>query len=103
MSVNPKPSTKRIGRSIEDFRKTHAKSYVIPRKIEEALKKLGDGWEYHLEFLRLADVSPNDAVHYAEQFEEYQLVTSNIGGSGGKTKRIWCGTKELAAKLRAMG
>lgn len=85
------------GKGIAEFREAHDKSYIIPKRINEALKKLGDGWEYELQFIKVAGLSLTDCAAYRDQFEEHIVVV------GGKNpKRVWCGTKALATKLRQM-
>lgn len=90
------PSEKK-GRTVADFRAAHDKSFIVPQKIRDALKKLGDGWEYELELMKIAGLSTTDLAIFREQFQDHIVLT------GGKNpKRVWCGTKELAEKLRAM-
>ena len=85
------------GNTLDDFRAAFDKSFIVPKKIAAALEKLGDGWEYNLDFSKTADVSINDLSMFAEQFENH------IVDVGGKTrKRIWFGDAKLAAKARAM-
>ena len=84
------------GKSLADFRAAHDKSFIVPRKIKDAIQKLGThGWEYELGFLRLAGLSTLDLANYREAFEEYVVLVE-------RTKRVWCGSKELATKLREM-
>lgn len=91
----PKPST---GKSLQDFRAEHDKSYIVPKRIREAVAKLGDGWLYEVEFLRLAGLSTTDLAAYRDEFLDYVV---NVGSAGGKTpRRIWAGTKALAQKMR---
>lgn len=88
---------KGAGRPVADFRSAHDKSFIVPQKIEAALKKLGDGWEYEAAFLKLAELSVTDLAKYRPQFEDYIVMTT-----GPNAKRVWSGTKELAAQLRTM-
>lgn len=84
----------------DDFRTHHDKSYIIPKKIEAGLKKLGPkGWQYQADFIKTCEVgNPADFNHFCASFEADHCVL--IGGS--KAKRAWAGSKELAERLRAM-
>lgn len=85
------------GKSLADFRAAHDKSFIVPKKIKEALEHLADGWEYEAQFIKLAGISQADCSVYREQFADFLVVV------GGKTqKRVWCGTKKLATQLREM-
>lgn len=88
---------KGAGRTLQDFRAEHDKSFIIPARIREALKKLGAGWEYEVGFLRLASLSTTDLAAYRDEFADYVVL---VGGRN--PKRIWAGTKELAAQMRQM-
>lgn len=98
MATDAAPPKQKIGKGRDDFRALHDKSFIVPAKIRGAIAKLGkSGWEYEFAFLKLAELSTTDLATYREQFEEY-IVTVN----GRNPKRCWCGSKELAAELRAM-
>lgn len=94
MTATTKP---KIGRSLDEFRAAHDKNYIVPQKIKAALAKIGDGWEYEIEFLKLAGLSTTDLAMFREQFSDFTVATP-----GKNPKRIWAGTKELARKLREM-
>lgn len=88
---------KPIGRSLDEFRATHDKSTVIPKKITAAIEKLGpEGWMYELEFIKLCECSPTDFAAFREAFEDFSV---NIGGARNP-KRAWAGSKALAKKMR---
>lgn len=87
---------RKVGKGLSDFRAQHDKDFIVPKKIKTALDALGSGWEYELEFSRLAGVSATDLNLYREQFADYWLV---IGRSG---KRAWAGSKSTAESMRAM-
>lgn len=102
MSVKkPKPAVERKssahGKSLEDFRAEHDKGFIVPRKIKEALAKLGEGWLYEVEFLKLAHLSTTDLATYREEFADHIV---NVGGR--TPKRVWVGTKALAQKMKGM-
>lgn len=86
-------------KTLQDFRAVHDKSFVIPNKIREGLAKLGnDGWEYETDFVKLCGVSVLDFASFREQFADYYVV---VGGTRSG-KRVWAGSKALAAKMREM-
>jgi hypothetical protein len=93
-----KPVAKQAGRDLNAFRASHDKNFIVPKKIDEALKVLGpDKWEYQADFLKLAEVSVTDLAMFREQFADFLVSV------GSKTKKtVWCGSKALATKLRAM-
>lgn len=86
----------RTGRSLAEFRAQHDKDFIIPARIKEGLKQLGDSWAYEMEFVKLAGVSLGDLGNYREQFAEHVVVVRRDG------KRAWAGTTASAAKMREM-
>ena len=87
---------KRVGHSLSEFQAQHDKDFIVPARIKEGLKQLGDGWAYEMEFVKLAGVSLGDLGNYREQFVEYVVVVRRDG------KRAWAGTLAIAAKMREM-
>jgi len=85
-----------VGKTLADFRAKHDKDYIVPAKIRAALKTLGNGWEYEVDFLRLAQVSTTDLALYRDQFTDFWLVVDRSG------KRVWSGSKTLAQEMREM-
>lgn len=83
------------GRSLNEFRACHDKSYIVPAKIKAALERLGGGWEYELQFVKLAGISLADLSAFRAMFEDHIVLIE-------RTKRAWAGTKATAAKLREM-
>jgi len=95
MATPPKKTT---GKTLEDFRATHDKSFVVPNKIKAGLEKLGpNNWEYELEFSKLAEVGLPDLGTFRDQFEDFWFVLP-----GRNPKRVWAGSKALATKMREM-
>lgn len=94
------PTTaKTPGRDLTEFRGSYDKDFIVPRKIEAALAKIGhERWDYNQDFQKLAGVTTNDLALFREQFTDFLV---EVGGNGHK-KIIWCGSKALATKLRAM-
>jgi CRISPR/Cas system CSM-associated protein Csm2 small subunit len=69
---------------------------IIPKRIEAALKKLGDNAMTALDFARAANITTNQLAEFGDEFEDYQIGVRD----NGKIKKVWCGTKEFAAKAR---
>jgi hypothetical protein len=88
---------KTVGRPLGDFRAAHDKDTIVPAKFREALKKLGGGWLYDEEFRKLAGLSTADFARYRDQFLDHVVIVK-----GAQPKKAWAGTKDLAAKMRAM-
>ena len=84
------------GRSLAEFRAEHDKDFIVPKRIKEGLKALGGGWEYEVQFAKTAAISLSDLNAYRSLFEQHVVVVNRAG------KRAWAGTKEVAAKMRAM-
>lgn len=92
-----KPKGKpKIGRTYQEFRETHDKDYIVPNRIRDALKALGDSWMYEAEFAKHAGLSQTDLSTYREEFlEDHTIVVD-------RTRRIWCGTKRFKGKLSGL-
>ena len=89
------PKGDATGRSLSEFRATHDKSFIVPKKIRDGLAKLGEGWEYEMNFAKIAGISLSDLAAFRSLFEEHMVVVD-------RTRRAWAGTKATAAKMRAM-
>jgi hypothetical protein len=85
-----------IGKPLAAFRSTYDKSFIVPNKIKAALKILGNGWEYEVDFAKAAGVSLMDLGHVRTQFADY-IVSMNRD-----SKRAWAGTKANAEAMRRM-
>jgi len=92
---NSSPPPKTVGRSVEEFRAAHDKNFILPRKIKDALAKLGRGWAYEMEFVKLAGVSLGDLANYRGMFDQHIVLVE-------RTRRAWAGTKTVAEELREM-
>lgn len=88
---------KGVGKSIEDFRKSHDRNYIVPEKIRTGIEQIGDGWLYEAEFLKLSGISTTDLAMFRDQFEDYWVIADK-----SSKKRVWCGSKEFASELRGM-
>jgi hypothetical protein len=95
MTPNGKSDSKK-GRSLDEFRAQHDKDFIVPARIKEGLKQLGDGWAYEMEFVKLAGVSLGDLGNYREAFAEHVVIVRRDG------KRAWAGSVSIAAKMREM-
>ena len=88
------------GKSLEEFRSAHDKNYIVPKKIKDALSKMGDSWEYEIDFIKTAGITTTDLVTFREQFENH-IVAVKVNGSSHK-KNVWAGTIPFASKLREL-
>jgi hypothetical protein len=80
---------------LDAFRASHDKSFIVPKRIREALEQLGDSWEYEAEFMKRCGLGQVDFSAYREQFKDYFVQTT-----GKNPKRVWAGTKQFAKKLQ---
>jgi hypothetical protein len=97
-NTSKKPSST-TGRSLDEFRASHDKNFIVPTKIREALVLLGpEGWDYELAFMKLAGISTTDLAQFRDQFEAHVVDV----GAPRAPKRVWAGSVALAKKLRGM-
>lgn len=87
----------KTGKSLDEFRAAHDKSFIVPKKIKEGLVTLGEGWEYEQDFQKRCGLSQTDFSQHRDGFLDFFFQVT-----GKNPKRIWCGTKTLANKLREM-
>jgi len=90
--ANTKPAP---GRSLSDFRSMYDKDTIIPARIKEALKTMGD-WMYEVEFAKHAGVSLADLGAYRDQFADLVVTTR------GEGRRAWGRTAGIAKQMREM-
>lgn len=84
-------------RTLADFRGQYDKSYIVPAKIRDGIKTLGaNGWEYEVEFARIAGVSLNDLGRVRDQFADHVVALSR------DSRRAWAGSKKMADAMREM-
>ena len=86
----------KVGKSLSEFRQTYDKDFIVPKQVKEGLKKLGNGWEYEVDFARLIGVRLADLSNYREMFTDY-IVPLHAA-----SKRVWAGTVALAKQMREM-
>ncbi len=95
-AVTPASSPSGKGKTLADFKATYDKSFIVPNKIKDALKELGSGWAYEMDFAKLAGVSVMDIGRVRDQFAEHIVVLNR------ESKRAWAGTKATAKAMRNM-
>jgi len=87
------------GKSLDQFRKLHDRSYVVPAKINEAIRKLGpEHWEYEAMFVKSIGITHAELNMYKDEFNDYVVEFRERG----KKHVIWAGSVELADKIRSM-
>ncbi len=86
----------KLGRPLTEFRATFDKDFIVPKRIREGLKELGNGWEYEAEFIRHIGVRAIDLAAYRDQFADH-IVTIRV-----ESKRAWAGTVAAAKQMREM-
>jgi hypothetical protein len=83
------------GRTLDDFCNNHDKKTLVPKRIRDALKQLGDSWEYEKEFMNRCKISQTDMGQFRDGFKDHVV---ELGGRNAK--RVWAGTPAFAKKLR---
>lgn len=86
------------GKDFEAFRQLHDPAYIVPRKIKAGIEALGaDTWEYEEDFRKRCGISsPNVFSPYRAEFKDFWVEIP-----GKTSKRVWTGSKALAAKIRS--
>lgn len=86
-------------KTLDDFRSVHDKNYLVPQKIKEGLEKLSPtGWEYESDFIKMCVTNNNDFAKFRGQFADFLVIIKQ----DGRERRVWAGSKALAAKMRDM-
>jgi hypothetical protein len=85
---------KKSGRSLAEFRKTYDKDFIIPHKIKDGLRALGQGWEYEVQFAHLIGVALSDLGNYRDQFTDFVVSM--------RDRRAWAGSAAVAKQMREM-
>lgn len=98
---NAAPRQRGAAQSLQSFRETYDKDYIIPRRIKDGLRTLLDdegnpGWAYEVQFAKHCGVSPQDLGNYRDSFASHVVVLSRDG------RRAWAATPEVATTLRGM-
>lgn len=80
-------------KSIEDFRKAHDQSFIVPERFKAGIKAMGpNGWMYMGDFMREYKINPAQGTAYRDQFSGYLHEVDK--------KMIICGSTKLAKKLK---
>lgn len=83
-------------KTLVDFRKQYDKAVVVPEKFRAGIKTLTPkGWEYEAQFLQMCKISTPDGARFRNQFADFIVETT-----GHNSKRVYCGSKALAKKMR---
>lgn len=84
-------------KTLSEFRATYDKAFIVPRRIKDGIKKLGiTGWEYEVQFAKIAGISLTDLAAYRDQFAENVIQISRDG------RRAWAGSASTAQQMREM-
>jgi hypothetical protein len=82
---------------LQDFRNAYDETITVPKAIDAGLKALGDDYEPELTFIKRCGVSPVKFAAFRDRYTDFWL---EVREAGKASKRIWCGTKDFAAKCR---
>lgn len=84
-------------KTLSDFRQVYDKSTIVPKAIKSALKDLGQsGWEYEVQFAKMAGISLVDIANFREMFADYIVSIKR------DNKRVWAGSVSTANEMRSM-
>lgn len=88
-------STTQPGRDLTAFSDLHDRSTIIPRKIRDGLKSLGQRWMYAHEFAKHCGISKEQLSQYGADFGDHwtDLRTDR--------KRVWAGSAAFLQQLKA--
>jgi len=85
-------------RSYDEFLTATDSRIEGAKRIEKALKELGNGWEPASEFYRRAKIAHWQSRHFREQFAPHVVVLPRTPTSQGRI--AWVGDTKLAEKMR---
>lgn len=83
-------------RPLSAFRAEYDKAFIVPSKVRAALRAMGAGWAYEVDFARAAGVSLADLGRFRDQFAEHVVQI------GRDSRRAWAGTAATATAMREM-
>ncbi len=89
----PKP---KVGMSMAELNAKYNPAVIIPTKIREALKKLGNAAVEEQDFRALVGTNSSMISAYRDEFIDHVIPVRR----GGATKYIWAGTTEFAQEAR---
>lgn len=90
------------GKTLGDFRAVHDLNVIVPNKIRAALaamlKESNEQWEYEVDFMKRATISPTNIAAFRDQFAEHIVQTPHVHGR--QSKRVWFADPKVARKAR---
>ena len=90
-----KPQSRIPVKSLKDFRNIYDQETIVPQRVETALKELGVGWLYEMEFGKLANVTSTQLSVFRDRYAA-NIVTVR------DSRRIWVGKASVAEDMRRM-
>lgn len=94
--------SKKIARTVADFRAAHDPDVVVPNKIRKALADMvvegPEHYEYENEFVKRAGVGQQQLATYRDEFVAHIVEAPGRHGRAGR--RVWFGSAKAAAKVR---
>jgi hypothetical protein len=82
-------------RSLAEFRQTYDHETIVPSRVNAALKELGAGWLYEVEFAKLANVTTTQLSMFRDRYAEHIV---SVRDSRRKRSRR-CPAKRTASTL----
>lgn len=83
-------------KTLSDFRNTYDKATIVPAKVKAAIKAMGqNGWEYEVEFGRMAGVRLSDLAAFRDMFADFVVGLKD-------NRRAWAGSVKTAKTMREM-
>jgi hypothetical protein len=82
-------------RSLAEFKQTYDQETIVPTRVNAALKELGAGWLYEVEFAKLANVTTTQLSMFRDRYAEHIVSVRD-------SRRIWVGRKATADEMRRM-
>lgn len=99
--MKTKTLPKKAAKTFASFREAHDKNFIVPQKIRQGLTALGkDGWEYETDFIRACGLRITDFQAFSGEFEDF--IVNLPASNSSRARRVWAGSKALAAKMREM-
>lgn len=80
---------------MSDFRNAYDLNTIVPKKVAEGFRKLGSGWLYESEFVKLSGLTLKDISAFRDNYSEHIVVVRD-------SRRIWVGRKSVAEQMRQM-
>jgi len=93
-TINPVLSSS-SPRSLAEFRDTYDLETIVPKRVEAALKTLGNGWLYEVEFAKTANVTSSQLSMFRDRYASHIVAVKD-------SRRIWVGKESNANQMRQM-